>query len=49
MPGYKPYRLEKLRKYILMDLGREHFVEGEMDENRASLNFAKILFLCGEY
>lgn len=47
--GYKPYKLEQLKNYILYDLGKSHFSGGAVNENLAVLEYAKILFLCGEY
>jgi hypothetical protein len=31
MPGYRPYKLEHLRNFILHDLGKKHFTDGGQD------------------
>ena len=49
MAGYKPYKLEQFKNYILRDLGKAHFTEGANTESQAALEWAKILFYCGEY
>jgi hypothetical protein len=28
MAGYKPYKLDSLKNYILKDLGKAHFTDG---------------------
>lgn len=49
LDNYKPYMLKQLRNYILNDLTKKHFEDGNENDSQVSLKFAKILFCCGEY
>ena len=49
MIEYQPYRLQKIKDYILNDLGKDFFYEDAPNQSLATLEYAKVLFFVGEY